>query len=314
MELRQLRCVVALAEELHFGRAARRLALTQPPLSQAIRNLEDELGVRLFERTRRRVALTQAGAAFAEEARATLARVAEAAERARRADRGEVGRLAVGFLAATAHTLLPLILRDFKARRPEVILDLRELTPPQLGEALRRREIQVGLVRPPVPDAELASEVILEEPFVLALPARHPLGRLSRVPVTRLASEPFVTFRRLPGRVFPDQVMGFCLGAGFTPRVAQEVNQVHTVIGLVAAGIGVALVPASARTIGLPGVLYRPLRETTPRAQLALAWPRADASPVLAAFLDTARRVARRFAARGGRWETRRAVRGPGAS
>jgi DNA-binding transcriptional LysR family regulator len=157
MELRQLRYVVALAEELHFGRAAHRLGLTQPSLSQAIQNLERELGVRLFDRTRRRVALTHAGATFVEEARVTLAHAAEAVEHARRADRGEVGRLAVGFLPATTYTLLPLILRDFKARFAGVRLDLRELSRPQQLDALRRDGIQVGLLRPPVSEAELAS-------------------------------------------------------------------------------------------------------------------------------------------------------------
>jgi DNA-binding transcriptional LysR family regulator len=164
MELRQLRYFTTLAEELHFGRAAKRLALTQPPLSQAILNLERELGVRLFERTRRRVALTHAGRAFLDEARQTLLCAERAAERARRASRGEVGRLSVGFLANTAYTLLPLVLRDFARGFPGVSLDLRELTIPQQLDALRRGNIDVGLLRPPVADAEIAADTILEEP------------------------------------------------------------------------------------------------------------------------------------------------------
>jgi len=295
MELRQLRYFVALAEELHFGRAARRLALTQPPLSQAIMTLERELGLRLFERTRRSVALTHAGKAFLEEARQTLARAERAVEHARRAGRGEEGRLAVGFLANTAYTLLPLALRDFARGFPDVTLDLRELTIPQQLDALRRENIDVGLLRPPVAEAELAAETVLEEPFVLALPAAHPLRAMRRVPLRRLAGESFVMFPRTAGFVFHDLIMGFCLRAGFTPRVAQEVNQTHAVIGLVSAGIGVALVPASARKIGLAGVVYRPFREATPLAKVALAWRRTDASPVVAAFLDVARRVARKL-------------------
>ena len=190
MELRALRYFAALAEELHFGRAARRLSITQPPLSQAIAKLERELGVRLFERTRRRVALTLAGATFLEEARATLARAAQAVELAQRAHRGEVGRLAVGYLAATAFTLLPLVLRDFSRGFPGVKLELRELTIPQQHAALLRGDIDVAILRPPVSEAELASEIILAEPFVLALPARHPLRSLHRVPAKRLAGEP----------------------------------------------------------------------------------------------------------------------------
>lgn len=293
MELRSLRYFVVLAEELHFGRAAKRLAMTQPPLSLSIRGLERELGVVLFARTRRKVALTDAGAAFLEGARATLARAALAAEDAQRAQRGETGGLAVGYLAATAYTLLPLVLRDFLRGYAGVKLELRELNLPQQAGALLKGDIDVGLLRPPVGEAELASETILAEPFVLALPARHPLGALRRVPAKRLAGEPFIMFPRQAGLVFHDLVMGFCLRNGFTPRVAQEANQTHTVIGLVSAGIGVALVPASAQKIGLAGVTYRPLREATPRSRTALAWRRGDASPVVAAFLDVARRVAK---------------------
>jgi len=293
MELRSLRYFVMLADELHFGRAAKRLSMTQPPLSQSISGLERELGVRLFERTRRKVALTHAGAAFLEEARAVLARAAQAIETAQRADRGEVGRLSVGYLAATAYTLLPLVLRDFARGFPGVKLELRELTLPQQFDALLRGDIDVGLLRPPVAAAELASETVLSERFVLALPARHPLCALRRVPARRLATEPFVMFPRQPGLVFHDLVMDFCLRTGFTPRVAQEANQTHTVVGLVSAGIGIALVPASTQKIGLVGVAYRPLREATPYAKTAVAWRREDSSPVIKAFLDVARRVAK---------------------
>jgi DNA-binding transcriptional LysR family regulator len=293
VELRALRHFVTLAEELHFGRAAKRLAMTQPPLSQSLGKLERELGVRLVERTRRKVALTPAGATFLEEAKATLARAAHAIEAAQRAERGEVGRLAVGFLAATAYTLLPLILRDFARAFPGVKLELRELLLPQQLEALLRGDIGVGLLRPPVAEAELASETIVTEPFVVALPARHPLCALARVSPARLAGEPFVMFPRQPGLVFHDIVMEFCLRAGFRPRVAQEANQTHTVVGLVSAGIGVALVPASTQRIALPGVAYRPLRGAAPRSRTALAWRRSDSSPVVAAFLDVARRVAK---------------------
>lgn len=293
MELRALRYFSVLAEELHFGRAARRLAITQPPLSHAIAKLEAELEVRLFARTRRQVRLTHAGAVFLAEARATLARAAQGVELAQRAQRGEVGRLAVGYLAATAYTLLPLVLRDFRRRFPGVKLELRELTIPQQLAALLQGDIEVGLLRPPVRDAELDSQTILAEPFVLALPSRHPLCILRRVPAKRLAGEPFVMFPRQPGLVFHDLVMGFCLRNGFTPRVAQEANQTHTVIGLVSAGVGVALVPASTQKIGLAGVTYRALREATPESRTAVAWRRADASPVVAAFLDVARRAAK---------------------
>jgi DNA-binding transcriptional LysR family regulator len=239
------------------------------------------------------VALTHAGAAFLDEARATLARAAQAADAARRADQGELGRLSVGYLAATAYTFLPLVLREYLRSFPGVKLELRELTLPQQLEALREGRVDVGLLRPPVRDAELAAETLLREPFVLALPARHPLTALRRVPVQRLAAEAFVMFPRQPGLVFHDLVMGFCLRHGFTPRIAQEANQTHTVIGLVSASIGVALVPESTQKIGLAGVAYRPLRERTPASETALAWRRLDVSPVVKAFRDVARSVAK---------------------
>jgi DNA-binding transcriptional LysR family regulator len=309
MELRTLRYFVVLAEELHFGRAAHRLSITQPPLSQAIQGLERELGVQLFERTRRRVALSHAGAAFLEETRVVLARTTRAVEMARAANRGEVGRLAIGYMSATAYTLLPLVLRQFAGAFEGVKLDLRELTLPQQFEAFRRGDINVGLLRPPVTDAELACEVILEEPLILALPAAHPLARRGLVSASELANEPFVMFPRVPGLIFHDLILGFCFRAGFTPRVVQEAIQTHAVVGLVSAGIGVALVPNSARTIRLRGVTYRALADTTPAVQTALAWRRSDPSPLVAAFLETARNAARRFAAGHGRSD--RSARGP---
>lgn len=297
MELRTLRYFVTLAEELHFGRAARRLAITQPPLSLAIRGLEEELGVLLFARTRRHVALTHAGAAFLEQARSVLARAAEAVETARAADRGEVGRLALGFMSASIYTLLPPVLREFAARHPGVRLELRELTLPQQFDALRGGDLDAGFVRPPVTDAELASQLLLQEPLVAALPAGHPCTARRRLRVTRLAEEPFVMFQRAPGLVLHDVVLGYCLRHGVAPRVAQEASQTHAVVGLVSAGIGVALVPASAQALRLRGVEFRPLAERSPAVGTCLAWRRDDPSPALKAFVATARRVARSGAA-----------------
>ena len=295
MELRKLKHFVVLAEELHFGRAARRLSLTQPPLSMSIRGLEEELGVPLFERTRRNVALTHAGAIFLEEARDILERTAKAADLARAAHRGEAGRLTVGFIAATAYTLLPLVLRDFRARFPGVTLDLRELTMPEQFEALRREDIDIGLLRPPVVDPTLASAVILEEPMVVALPAGHPLAKAARIRASRLAAEPFVMFPRQAGMVFHDLIMEFCARAAFVPRVVQEASETHAVIGLVSAGLGIALVPESARVIGMRGVAFRPVTGEAPIARTALAWQAGSDSPLVRGFIETAREAARKF-------------------
>jgi DNA-binding transcriptional LysR family regulator len=294
MELRTLRYFVTLAEELHFGRAAERLSITQPPLSLAIRGLEQEIGVVLFARTRRQVALTTAGAAFLMQARDILARTVAAVELARAADRGTIGHLAIGFMSASIYTLLPSVLREFAASHAGVRLELRELTLPQQALALRRRDIQVGFVRPPVLDADLTSEMLLEEPLVVALPSGHPLATLKRIRARRLEGERFVMFQRAPGLVLHDLVLGFCLQQGFSPNVAQEASQSHAVVGLVSAGIGVALVPASAQAIRLRGVEFRRLAERSPAVGTAMAWRRDDASPVLEAFVKTARRTAKR--------------------
>jgi DNA-binding transcriptional LysR family regulator len=290
MELRKLRYFVTLAEELHFGRAAERLHITQPPLSMAIRALEDELEVRLFERTPRRVALTHAGETFLEQARQLLARAGDAVELTRAAERGTVGRLTVGFMSAAIYTLLPQVLREFAARSPQVKLELRELAIPVQLEALRKGDIDVGFVRPPIADAALEVETVLSEPLVVALPRGHALAKLNRVSARRLKEEPFVMFQRAPGLVLQDLVLGFCHQHGLTPRIAQEATQSHAVVGLVSAGIGVALVPASTPHLG--GVQYRPLADKSPPVLTALAWRRRDASPVLDAFLKTARQVA----------------------
>lgn len=295
MEMRKLKHFVVLAEELHFGRAARRLSLTQPPLSMSIRTLEDELGVRLFERTRRSVSLTHAGRIFLDEARGILDRTARAVDLTKAAYRGEAGRLTVGFIAASAYTLLPIVLREFRARFPGVALELRELVLPQQIEALRRADIDVGILRPPVVDTSLASEVIFEEPMVVALPAGHALAKLARIPAKRLAAEAFVMFPREPGMVFHHLIMDFCSRAGFVPRVAQEASQTHAVMGLVSAGLGVSLVPESVRILGMRGVVLRPVVRDAPIARTALAWQANNASPLVRGFLETTRDAVQRF-------------------
>jgi DNA-binding transcriptional LysR family regulator len=304
MEMRKLRHFVVVAEELHFGRAARRLSITQPPLSMSIKSLEEELGVELLERTRRSVTLTHAGAIFLEEARGILDRAARAVDLTKAAHRGDIGRLTVGFLAATAYTLLPLVLRDFTARFPRVALELKELTMPQQFEAFRRGDIDIGMLRPPFADAALSSEVIFEEPMVLAMPAGHALAKLARVPPKRLADQPFVMYPRLPGLVFPDLISGYFQRAGFAPRVAQEATQTHAVLGLVSGGLGLALVPDSVRIIGMRGVVFRPLLEGPPIVRTALAWQSANDSPLIPGFVGTARASARRFES--GSWRSKR--------
>ncbi len=292
MELRHLSYFIAVAEELHFGRAAARLHLAQPPLSRQIRQLEAELGVPLFERDKRHVRLTDAGAVLLGEARAVLAHAEQAAHAARRAARGEVGTLAVGFIGAASYSVLPGIVQAFRARFPGVELVLQEMTTAEQLQALRGGQIRAGLVRPPVADAALAAETVLREPLVVALPAVHPLAAQRRVAIAALAGEPWVLFpRRLAADLY-DQILGLCERAGFRPRLAQEAMQMQTVARLVGAGIGVSLVPRSVQTLHSAGVAYRPLRDATAAVEMAVAWRRDDSSPLLRQFLAVARAAA----------------------
>ena len=280
MELRHLRSFVAVAEELHFHRAAARLHISQPPLSQQIKALEQELGVRLLDRNRRGVALTPAGAALLPEARAILAAVEEARELTRRVARGEVGRLRVGFVGSAMHGALPRLLRTHRERLPGVELDLRELTSAAQVEAIQADRIDVGVVRPPVPGDGLAFEAFEREELIVALPAGHRLEGRERLALRDLGEEPFVLLsrREAPGlQAAVTSAMARAVGA---PEVVQEASEMQTVVGLVAAGLGISLVPASVGLDAFRGVTFTRLQEPAPTVELALAW-RADAPPPL---------------------------------
>ncbi|MBV9229224.1 MAG: LysR family transcriptional regulator, partial [Chloroflexi bacterium] len=192
MELRHLHYFIAVAEELHFGKAAERLQMAQPPLSQQIRQLEDELGVQLFYRTKRHVQLTEAGHVFLQEARQTLIQAEQAIVAARRAGRGELGRLAIGFVGSATSDILPTLIRGFQERYPEVELLLRELTTAQQVRALQDGRIHVGILRPPVHDDTLRIETLFKEPLIVALPERHPLSSQVQLPIEALAREHFI--------------------------------------------------------------------------------------------------------------------------
>lgn len=290
MDLRSLRCFVAVAEELHFGRAARRLHISQPPLSQTIHALEARLGVLLFERTRRRVALTHAGTVLLERARALLRDAEHAALAAQRASRGEIGRLSVGFILAATHHLLPATLREFRRRMPEVQLTLREMPIREQLTALDDGVIDIGFLRPPVDTDRIAAQTLVREPFLVALPVGHRLTRLRGVVLAQLATEPFVMFT--PGRSpLYTQIISACAASGFTPNVVQDAAHIVTVLGLVRAGLGVALVPQSVQALQPTGIDLRPLRAFAVRAETAIAWRRDGLSPVGEAFLACARAV-----------------------
>lgn len=289
MELRQLRYFVAVGEELHFRRAAARLHMSQPPLSQQIAALETELGCRLLERTRRRVQLTPAGEAFLRDARATLAELDVAAATARAIAAGQTGRLRIAFVGSALLSIVPAAVQRFRRARPEVEIELRERSTVEQLRALRAGLIDVGLVRPPIEtDPDLDTRVVVRERTVAALPAGHPLAAMRRVPLRRLAGEPLVLFPRSQAPGFHDLLIGRMAATGITPQVAQYAPEMVTIIGLVAAGIGVSPVPASLGHLALHGITYRPLTGA-PQTELVAVTRRAEHSPLATAFLAEAR-------------------------
>ncbi|KVU38158.1 LysR family transcriptional regulator [Burkholderia ubonensis] len=294
-DLRQWRYFVTVAEERHFGRAAARLSMTQPPLSQAIRALEDLLGVALFVRTKRSVALTAVGAALLPDVRKLLEAADALPPRAQSLARGETGSLALAFVSTADYGLLPSLLRAFGARYPQVRLQLEEATSDVQIEELAAGRIDAGLIIPPVPPrhaAELSYLPVVREPLVLAMPAAAaPADAPEDVPVrlADVAALPLVIFPRRLAPGFYDIITGCYGAAGATPRIGQEAIQMQTIVSLVSAGMGVALVPQSLRNLRRTGVVYRPLADGAPVVETGLVWRTGDVSPVLAGFIDIVR-------------------------
>ncbi len=292
MELRHLRYFVAVAGELHFGRAAAKLHISQPPLSQQIQDLERELGVELLHRTRHFVALTEAGRAFLEEARRILEDTDHAVAMARKAGRGELGHLSIGFGHASAAGVLGRILRAFRVQHPKVTIDLQTLHSVEQVEALVSRRIDVAFPILPASHRDLAAEAIATEPLVAALPADHPRASRRRVALAELRSEPFIRLSPAAAPTFHDLVQKACADMGFAPKVAHEAGHILTVLGLVGSGLGVAIVPGWLRTGPCDGVVFRSL-SGAPTIKIGVAYRRHEPSPLLPAFLDVVRSVAR---------------------
>lgn len=293
LESRLLTYFVAVAEELHFGRAAKRLNISQPPLSQQIIQLEERIGVRLFTRTRRRVELTAAGQVLLEDARKILALSEEAVRRAVRAGKGEIGRLSVGYIGSANYSVLPGLIREFRKRYPEVELSLAELNTSQQIEALRNGRIHVGFMRPPggIENEGLSLETVLREALVAAMPGNHRLKGRPSVRLGMLAKEPFIMIPRSRGPGFFDQIIALCQSEGFSPEIVLEASQFHTIIGMVAAGVGIAVVPASMQHSRMKGVAFRKI-ENGGETALAMAWSSGSKSPVLQKFISLARELA----------------------
>ncbi|WSH65416.1 LysR family transcriptional regulator [Rhizobium ruizarguesonis] len=282
MELRHLRYFLAVAEEGNFTRAAGKLGIGQPPLSQQIRDLEREVGAALFHRVPHGAELTAAGTAFLGEAKASLAAAEKAKLAAQSANRGETGRLSLGFTASSAfNPVVSTTIRRFRARWPEVQLSLTEMNTLALMQKLERGELDATFMRPSLDDPMgIRLRRLPDEPMVIALPASHPLARRSSVPLAALAEEPFILFPRLVGLSLYDDVVLACRRAGFELTVAQEAPQISSVVNLVAADLGVSIVPASISQIMLEGVAYRPIEGPPAVARLALAILKTHRSPV----------------------------------
>lgn len=294
IELRQLRYFLTVAEELHFGRAAKRLHMTQPPLSQAIQGLEELLGARLFERNRRGVALTPAGDALLPEARRLLDQAQELPAIVQRAAAGEAGRLSLAFVSSADYSVLPPFLRAYRAAYPHVQIRLQEATSDlQLDELLHGR-IDAGLLIPPLPEkakAELEYLPVLSEPLILAAPADLAgLPAEGAVDLAALPPLPLIVFPRAISPGLHDAILAVFGAAGITPAIGQEAIQMQTIVSLVSAGMGIALVPQSVSNLRRPGVEYRPLTQSTPLVETGLAWRRDNASPVLRGFLELLRK------------------------
>lgn len=289
IELRHLRYFVAVAEELHFGHAAKRLHLAQPPLSQQIRKLEDILGHALFTRTSRQVKLTSAGVLFLDRARSTLRKVHEDMETARSVGRGELGFLTVGFIGSAMLTSVPAMLGHYRSRYPRVNLQLRESYTSGVVQALLQGTVDAGFLRDGGPTEGLEVETAFSEPFISVLPRQHRLAKHATLSAFALRDEPFVFFSPLVGSRAYQKAVSICEERGFRPQVVQEAPQWLTILRLVGAGLGVTLAPACVEGIAAPDVVCRPLQKTAIRSEIELAWRIGEDRAIVKTFCSIAR-------------------------
>jgi DNA-binding transcriptional LysR family regulator len=285
-ELKQLRCFVAVAEELHFGRAAKHLHMTQPPLSRQVQMLEQALKIKLLTRTSRTVRLTPAGRAFLPEARRILALTESAAIAARRIAKGESGLIRMGFTASSSYSFLPRLLTLANTSLKGFGVVLNEMVTMQQMEALHANRIDFGLVRPPIDRRDLGVIYVAREPLLLAVSTHHRFATGPAPTMRDLAGEPFITFSPVDGRYFYELIEKMFRKAGISARYVQYISQVHSILALVSAGIGIALVPETARKLHFEGAVLRELASPPVFAQLFLVWSSENDNPALPAFRD----------------------------
>ena len=293
MELRQLRYFVAIAEQGGFSRAAEQLHVSQPPLSTQIKDLEEEIGARLFNRSNRGVSLTRAGQVFYDEARAILTRLQGARAKTLQADRGDVGLLSVGFVSIADYGILPPALKSFRAQFPLVEIQLHELTTDAQIRELRGSRLDLGLGLAPVAEPDITFRSILREELILAAPSDHPAAKMQRLDLRTLAKTSFIVPPRDIAPGLYDLTISRCRTAGFAPGIVQNARQMQTVIGLVSCGMGVALVPASVRNLKRAGVAYRPLRGKPALIELGILQRRESANAQAELFVGALRTAAR---------------------
>lgn len=286
MEFRHLRYFLVLAEELHFGRAARRLSISQPPLSVNIQQLEATVGARLFDRDSKGVRLTAAGRAFQASATALLAQADDARQLARDIEAGAVGRLRVGFVGSMLYRGLPERLRNFEARHPGIHVALSELNSQEQIDGLLQGRLDIGLIHTcRVPD-ELTTRLVHREPFVCCIPASHPLAALPAVDLATLRGEPFILFSRSASPDYYARIFDMCAAHGFHPRIVHEVRHWLSVVSLVSQEMGVAVVPAALQRSAMAGAVFRPLTHGTVPSEVYCAWLEGSDDPARDRFID----------------------------
>ena len=292
-DLSQLRCFVAVAEELHFGRAAVRLNLTQPPLSRQIQVLEHIIDAALLERTSRSVKLTPAGRSFLPEARRILKLAEDAAQIARRIASGKSGSLKIGFTAAAAYGFLPDLVAACRTTLPEADLSLQEMVSGEQIEALVSGQIDAGLLRPPIARPELATRRVVAEALFAAVPRRHRLAAAETVSIKDFDGQPFIMYSPSEARYFHDLLVAQFMRAEVLPRYVQHLSQIHSMLSMVRAGLGLAIVPEAATSLRIADVKLRPLkmRNTTP-VELFLVWRRDHENPLLPSLVEIASHLA----------------------
>jgi DNA-binding transcriptional LysR family regulator len=291
-DLNQLRCFVTVAEELHFGRAAARLNMTQPPLSRQIQVLEHIIDAPLLERTSRSVRLTPAGRSFLPEARRILKLAESASQVAHRIALGKTGSLKIGFTAAAAYGYLPELIAACRTKLPEVDFSLKEMVSGEQFEALSSGQIDAGLLRPPIARPELVSRRVLAEPLLAAIPKKHPLASVEALSIRDFDGQPFIMYSPYESRYFHDLLVAQFSRADILPRYVQQLSQIHSILAMVRAGLGLAIVPAAAASLKIADVRLRPLKLRSPNpVELFLVWPREHDNPLLSSLIDVASHI-----------------------